>query len=332
MRRAPLSIDRLQRAWARVRQPDGLHALRRHAQQRVDQITTVAWHRYGPREHVPPFDGDPRLAFVTVNFSTTRYLKLMLCTLGDQSALWFVRHVVIVDNQSRDGGPEFLRALAGRVQRVTLVERKHRLSHANGLRAGIAALQRLERSDPPTGRSNVIVGCDTDVVFRNPDTLLAVSAALVAQDGVYLGEARLAPPAPFPDMQASFFAYRRDAVARRDVHPLVNHGSPAFDMQVSMLRAGLTLVDFPLHRGGYLLHRGRSGAAAAGEYHPRHSYARVTTTRAHYMGVLDGATRWAEIEARWAPLLEPAAEDALLDHLAERFAVLGADSQPDPAG
>ena len=41
------------------------------------------------------------------------------------------------------------------------------------------------------------------------------------------------------------------------------------------------------------------------------------------MGVPDGPAIWAAVEARWADLLEPAGEPALLDHLAERFAVLG---------
>ncbi|HEX5587905.1 MAG TPA: hypothetical protein VFZ17_11400 [Acidimicrobiia bacterium] len=319
---------RLRRRWKRLRGPDGLHALRRYAEQRADQLLTVAWHRYGPPVRVAPFDGDPRLALVTVNFSTTRYLKLMLCTLGEQSARWFVRHLVVVDNASRDGGPEFLRALEARVPRLHLVERRHFLSHAQGMRAGLRALATVERAEPTAERTNVVVGCDTDVVFRDDDALLGVSAQLAAMGGVFLGEARVAPTSPYPDMQASFFAFRRDAAARRDVHPLVNHGSPAFDMQVSMVRAGLTLVDFPLHKGGYLLHRGRSGAAAAGTHHPRHSYARVTTTQPHYMGVPDGARLWAAIEDRWAPLLEPAAEASLIDHLAERFAVFGQNEAP----
>ncbi|MET0627835.1 MAG: glycosyltransferase [Acidimicrobiia bacterium] len=294
--------------------------------QRTDQTWAAARQRYGPRDEVALFDGDPRLALVTVNFSTTRYLKLMLCTLGEQRELWFLRRLVIVDNHSRDGGLPFLRALAARVPRVHLVERRHALHHAGGMRAGVRALTELERDEPADARANVVVFCDTDVVFRNPATLLDLSAALVTKDGAFVGEARQAPPRPHPDVQASFFAVRRDAMARRDVRPLEHHGSPAFAMQWSMLRAGLTVVDFPSNHGGYVLHRGRAGVEAAAAYSVG-AHARVPAARSepHYMGVPDGPTIWAGIEAQWAPLLAPEAEPALLEHLAERFAVIGDD-------
>ncbi|MFI5047672.1 MAG: glycosyltransferase family 2 protein, partial [Acidimicrobiia bacterium] len=131
--------------WAHVRSADGAYAARRALEQRVDRVGAIAWHRFGPSSHVPPFDGDPRLAMVTVNFSTTRYLKLMLCTLGEQRELWFLHRIVLADNGSRDGGLPFLRALDARVPRLHLVERRRRLTHAGGMRAGTRALGRHER-------------------------------------------------------------------------------------------------------------------------------------------------------------------------------------------
>ena len=103
-------------------------------------------------------------------------------------------------------------------------------------------------------------------------------------------------------------------------------------MQASIVAAGLTIADFPSNHGGYILHRGRAGVAAAGQYHPTHSYAQATTTNPHFMGVPDGAAIWAAVEAPWADLLDPAGEAALLDHLAERFAVLGRRDAPPAAG
>jgi hypothetical protein len=324
--RAQVQRNKVRRVAARLTRAGGLHALRRYTEQRADQAWALTRHRLGPSVPTPPFDGDPRLGLVTVNFSTTRLLKLMLCTLGEQSALWFVQHLVIVDNDSRDGGRPFIRALAERAPRVRLVEHQHFLNHARGMRAGIRELDHVGRDDEPASeRANLVVFCDTDVVFRNPDALLDLSAAMIFHDAAFGGEARLAPPSPHPDIQASFFAVRRDLIERREVLPLVNHGSPSYWMQASMLRAGLTVLNFPSNHGGYILHRGRSGASAAGEYYERHSYAKVTTTYPHYMGVPDGAAIWAGIEDRWARLLEPDAEPALLDHLAERFAVIGDD-------
>jgi hypothetical protein len=258
------------------------------------------------------------LAFITVNFSTTRLLKLMLCTLGEQSALSFVQHLVIVDNHSRDGGAPFLRALASRVPRIHLVERRHFLNHAAGMRAGMRALAGIERALPPSERAGLLVFCDTDVVFRNPAALLDLSATIIHHDAAFAGEARYSSTTVHPDVQASFFAVRRDLVARRDVHPLVNLGSPAYRMQASILEAGLTLADFPSNHGGYVLHRGRSGVAAATTYGVG-SYAGDTYSEPHFMGVPNGARIWADIEERWASLLDPTAEPALIEHLANQF-------------
>jgi hypothetical protein len=302
-----------------------IRALRRHAEEVADQIVVSTYHRFGLRRSVAPFDGDPRLALVIVNFSTTRYLKLMLCTLGEQSELWFVQRVLIVDNHTRDGGLPFLRALDARIPRIHLVERRHFLSHAAGMRAGVRALDHVEQGVPWDQRAGLVVFCDPDVVFRNRATLLDLSAAIVRNNGAFVGEARVAAPGSHPHVQASFFAVRRDVLARRDVHPLVNHGSPAYGMQASILRAGLTVVNFPSNHGGYVLHRGRTAVAAATTYGVG-SYAGVAYRKPHFMGVADGPRIWADIEDRWAPLLDDDAEPLLLEHLEHRFGVLGSPS------
>jgi hypothetical protein len=46
------------------------------------------------------------------------------------------------------------------------------------------------------------------------------------------------------------------------------------------------------------------------------------------MGVANGASIWADIEERWSRLLDSGAEPALLEHLSDRFAVLGSASAP----
>jgi hypothetical protein len=295
----------------------------------VDQVGARAYHRLGPRQRVSPFDGDPRLALITVNFSTTRFLKLMLCTLAEQSELWFLQRVVIVDNHSKDGGLPFLRALAARVPRVHLVERHYFLNHAAGMRAGIRVLDRIDGAVRPDERAGILLFCDPDVVFRNPATLLDLSAVMIRRDAAFGGEPRLTRESGHPDVQASFFAVRRDLMARRDVQPLVNHGSPAYAMQASMLQAGLTIAAFPSNHGGYVLHRGRTAVAAATTYRVG-AYAGVPNRNPHFMGVANGLKIWADIERRWVPMLDPPAESVLLDHLTERFAVLGSASAPSP--
>ena len=165
------------------------------------------------------------------------------------------------------------------------------------------------------------------MVFLHDATLLTLSATLVKHDAAFVGEARVHPPALHPDVQASFFAVRRDVLARRDVRPLVHDGSPAFAMQASILDAGLGDRRLPEQPRRYVLHRGRTGVEAAAMYGVGgHAMVPPGRDEPHYMGVADGPAVWARTELTWAHLLAPDAEPALLDHLVGRFADLGADT------
>jgi len=310
-----------------LRGPDGLNFARRHIEQAADHAWAVAAKRVARRRHVGSFDGDPRFALLTVNFSTTRYLKLLLLTLGAQHELGLVHRIVIADNDSRDGGQDFLRALAARVERVELVQHRRFLNHARGMRGALRALDRIETQVPDTERANLLLFADTDVVFRNPATLGDLAIVTVDNDAALVGELRKAYE--YPDIQASFFVVRRETYERRDVAPWMNHGAPAYAMQRDIWQAGLTVVNFPSNQGGYVLHRGRSGVGAAHAHVPRHSYATVTYSTPHYMGVAHGAEIWAEIEAGYSDLLEPSSEPQLLDVLAERFSRLASPVQLD---
>jgi glycosyltransferase involved in cell wall biosynthesis len=280
----------------------------------VDRAIAIADNQFRPTRSVA-VRGEPQLAILVVNFSTTHHLKLMLATLAEND-LASVRRLIVVDNGSRDGGRPFLRRLASAVPRLELVEHRRRLNHARGMRAAVRALDRVDEDDPCP--ANVLVFCDPDVIFRERTTLEVVAAQFADESVALLGECR-GDPLVAPDIQASFFAVRRDVYARRDIAPLVFHGSPALWQQVSVARAGMTVVDFPSNRGGFVLHRGRAGVAAAAEFRPRHHYARVERREPHFMGVRDGRRIWDEVEDRYRSLLEPGGEQQLVDLLVERW-------------
>ena len=62
--------------WRRLTRPGGFARIHRHTAMLLDRLAATAWKRTGPRLRSVPWDGDPRFALVTVNLSTTRYLKL----------------------------------------------------------------------------------------------------------------------------------------------------------------------------------------------------------------------------------------------------------------
>ena len=119
----------------------------------------------------PPFDGEPRFALITVNYSTTRYVKLMLLTLAEQSSLKLLKRIILVDNDSRDGGSNFLRELAERINIISVVHNRWFLNHARGMRSGLRLLDLVEADAAATERANIVLSCDADVVFRRRDTL-----------------------------------------------------------------------------------------------------------------------------------------------------------------
>ena len=310
---------RWQRAIGRLRRTDGLGAVRRRVGAAVDRVWAPTAKRVSraERAHHRP-DDEPRLALITVNFSTTTYLKLMLATLAEQRALALVRQVIVVDNASRDGGPPFLRVLADRAARVDLTERRRFLSHAHGMRAGVAALRRREHDLPHAARATHLLFVDTDVIWRSPDALLDLTSAAVATDAALAGEIRLHGPNPHPDIQASLFLVRRDVYDDPAIPPLLNCGSPAYRLQRAIIDRGDTVVDVPTNRDGRTLHRGRAGVTAAAAY-PRHPYAHAIARNPHFMGVPGGDAIWAEAEAADAALLDEQGEPALLDLLAARL-------------
>ncbi len=163
--------------------------------------------------------------------------------------------------------------------------------------------------------------CDTDVIFRSPLALANLASAALEHDAALIGEVRVGANA-MPDIQASFFAVRRDVYARRDIRPLVHGGAPAYLLQRSIWDSGLPVVHLPTNKGGLILHRGRSGVEAAHRYRPLHQYASARGRGPHYMGIPDGPAVWAEVESRYASLLEEVSEPELIGLLDDAFRAL----------
>ena len=304
----------------RLLQPDRdlFNAARRTLAQFADQLTAPLLKRLKPPKTQGSFRAPTRFCLVTVNFSTTYYLKLMLLTLCEQERLSAINQMIIVDNNSRDGGIPFLEQLATISSRFHLLQNTRNCTHANGLRKGISHLERIEQSIDPKDCSNALLVCDTDIVFRNPQTVTDIASLLAKDDTVFAGELRH-DVYPYPEAQASFFAVRRDCYARADIAPFVHHGAPAYFMQRSMWKAGLVLAHFPSNSDGYILHRGRSGVAAAGQYHFLNAHSTAKNSSPHFMGVKDGKKIWERIEGRYQKLLNQKNEHELLQYLREHL-------------
>lgn len=292
--------------------------LQRKIGQRLDQIFSVIQKKIFPVAKIPDFDGDCRFALLTVNFSTTHFLKLMLLTLCQQNNRQKITRIVIVDNDSKDGGLDFLRNLSKSIFRIELVENRWIRTHARGLRKGIYYLNKLESSLEKQLQSNVLMICDTDIIFRNPNTITELAEIFNSKKYAFAGELRYSSNI-CPQAQASFLCLRRDVYKRKEISPIVNHGSPAYPMQKSLWENKYQLYDFRSNSGGYILHRGRSGVAAAGKHYSTSSYSSEKNNKPHFMAVENGEQIWKDAENQFAELLLPENESELIKYLKNKL-------------
>jgi hypothetical protein len=186
------------------------------------------------------------------------------------------------------------------------------------MRVALRGLKAVEATLEPTQRANVVLFCDSDVIFRSSRTLVDLAKTFTDGGAAFAGELRH-HLFPYPEAQASFLAVRRDWLERRDTAPPVNHGSPLYWMQRSIWRHGGVGIDFPSNHGGYILHRGRSGVAAANRYHRGHPWARAENRDPHFMGVPGGALIWESVETRRRELLLEGHQRELIAVLADRL-------------
>ena len=304
---------------APVRPPEIFNRCRRGIERLMDQAGAMAMQAISSHGPIEPFDGKPRFALLTVNYSTTPYLKLMLRTLVEQKDLDLLTRVVVCDNNSQDGEKEFLRELVGNSRRVEIIERRLWTDHAPGMRGALRELDRSENDLALEQRSNILLFMDTDVIFLRKDTLTDLARVFVDGTMAFAGELRHHLYSR-PEAQASFLAVRRDWAARKDISPWVNHSSPTWWLQRDIWRRGGIGVDFRSNHDGYVLHKGRSGVAAALEHAPWSGHAAATSNVPHFMGVPNGAAIWAAKEEEYSEWMEEEAEPELVRLLSSRLA------------
>ena len=317
------SFRRVRRTAARAGLLGSVSLARRHTEQWVDQGIVIARRQAHRSSDVAAFVAPARFSLITVNFSTSAYLRLLLASLSDVDHLDRLVRLIVVDNGSKDDAESLLTVLEGSNLPVSIVRNRVWLSHARGMRKGLAALARAERDSQNVSESNVVLFVDTDVVFLRSDTLSALSGVFESRDCAFAGQLR-SGRYPYPEAQASFLAVRRDWLARHDVATWVHHGSPAYWMQRDIWRAGGVGHHFPSNTEGYVLHRGRGGVEAATSHHPLSSYGREWRKEPHFMGVPGGAAMWAAAEERYRDLTAAGQEERLVKKLRDRWTGGGA--------
>jgi hypothetical protein len=268
----------------------------------------------GQQVPVERYDGNPRVALISVSFNTKELTKLMLLTVAERSWAKQLQRLVIVDNASRDGSYEFLRRLATR--KAAVLQNPGSTSHGVGLRYALDWLERDEQALPAQQRSNLYLVVDSDIIFLRDDTLEVLCSELVRSRAALLGELQFDLGEPYA--HPCCLLLRRDAYRDPQVVPFVDHGAPALWLERSLRRAALRIRDFPIRRQEHIVHRGRGSIAAVNRLGLVHAYATVRDT-AHFHGNPFGAERWSAAEQRHAERLGDVNDAAAVRYLAGRL-------------
>lgn len=256
---------------------DRLNFLRRHLAMLGDQAFVPLRHRLLLPPTIEPFDGNTRFAL--------DYGELLDHLFSQVDAAHPLRATGTCARAQTDHRRQRFR------RRQSTLHPPARCSGASGaslgesplpdartgMRLGAALLDDLESKYPPHQRANLLLFCDTDIIFRNQDAL---------SDSPRPSSTRMWPSqessgalgTPIRRPRRHFSRYAETATR----YPFVHHGAPAYFLQRSIWRAGLHLEHFASNHGGYILHRGRSAVAATHDYRPGGAHATAALHTPHY--------------------------------------------------
>jgi|GEM_PF-2103018 glycosyltransferase involved in cell wall biosynthesis len=275
-----------------------VNKLRRRMEQVTDYLAIRTFYKPCGVEH---YDGDPRIAIVIVNFNTVHYLKLLLITLSESLYEYrrLIKQIVIVDNASRDGSKDFLNQFES-VQGISIVNNGKGLNHANGLRIGIRHIDETEKDIPKSGKSNYYLTIDSDVIIIRNDLWADIQEVIYQRSPDLLGE--IQHDVGFPYVHPSFMLIKKWAYHREGIIPFINNGAPALYLQQSLRARRAEIVDFPVRKDGYIVHRGRGAIQGVQRYRRFHSYATVSGQE-HFHGNNQGGIIWDAVEKKHAEII-----------------------------
>jgi glycosyltransferase involved in cell wall biosynthesis len=202
-----------------------------------------------------------RVGIITVNWNTRALVALLI---------WSLHRVLrpksfdllVIDNGSSDGSPEFLQGCADLGLCSVLANEKNQ-HHGPAINQGISEFARRQAAG--TAEVSWIWILDSDCVVVDADVLDLAAAAAVATDAAVLGEMRWDPWHKTDRLAAHSLWIDPGQAWRPSAALFEDGGDPDFAFQQSCLAAGYRLGNFPFTAGGHVIHRGRASLAEVAE-------------------------------------------------------------------
>ena len=203
----------------------------------IELLRKRSWPDCAPASEEPG-----RVVAITVSYNTVDLTRQLLYSLFATGVVDALDELIVVDNRSRDGSLDYLRAMSRRGL-ITLIENRWPPYHGPGLNRAMSRLAR--RPDACTIEYVWIL--DSDVVVLRPDAL-ADALRVARTTGAAIVGAKLYSMVIDPR-----------TVWRRGLPPFEEQGHPADALRKLVVESGGLTVDHPFADDGYLLHH-RAGS------------------------------------------------------------------------
>jgi glycosyltransferase involved in cell wall biosynthesis len=210
----------------------------------------------GPRS----IDRPVRVAVITVNYNTRLLIAQLIYSLYARLGKPQLAQLLVVDNASTDGSRELLERMAGSGLCELIVNDGQRY-HGPALNRAMNWLAERQVVGSPGRHIDYVWVLDSDCVINRPDTLSEATRALQYSGAALAGQASANQWHAEETIGLYSLLFDPRQVWRDPIPPFEDSGEPSLSLQLGSAAAGLSRIEFPFTRNGYLVHRGRSTLA-----------------------------------------------------------------------
>jgi Glycosyl transferase family 2 len=215
-----------------------------------------------------------RVAVITVNYNTRLLIYSLFARLGSRQ----VATLLVVDNASTDGSRDLLERMASSGLCELIVNEEQRY-HGPALNQAMNWLAERQVIAAPQESIDYVWVLDSDCVIIRGDTLSEATGALQRTGAALAGQASANQWHAEETIEMYSLMLDPSQAWRDPIPPFEDPGESSLSLQLGCAGAGLSSVEFPSTREGYVVHRGRSTLAEI--------FSRRETGNKHYQWAVD---------------------------------------------
>lgn len=226
--------------------------------------------RRTPWPSVPGSATGSRVAIVVVNYETRELVSHLLFSLYRILGPDQFTQVVVVDNGSRDGSVEVLRALH-EANLVHLIANPRQRYHGPALNQALSWLARRQAQVPVGDRIDLVWLLDSDVVVLRRSVISEAVGIMRTTGAVLMGQGYERREVERGLVWLNSLMLDPAQVYLPRFPPFQDDGAPSTALQRAVAAAGLRTETFPFINHSYVLHLGRGTLGRIANTDQRHN-------------------------------------------------------------